>query len=135
SAATAILAFVTDGDRGSDAPGSQRPTPTAPESVAPRADASVAPEQTSASPKLAPTDSVEGASMAPTGTDPIRTQAPRTLEQRLGTDDFARRGWQRLIELTDYVAHLVDGRTTGVLATESRAVYLRVLSLATTLKA
>ena len=59
----------------------------------------------------------------------------RTLEHRLGTEDFARRGWQRLLELADYVAHLVDGRTTGVLATESRGTYLRVLSLATTLKA
>jgi hypothetical protein len=67
--------------------------------------------------------------------DSTQAAPPRTLEQRLGTEDFARRGWQRLLELADYVAHLVDGRTTGVLTTESRGTYLRVLSLATTLKA
>jgi hypothetical protein len=60
---------------------------------------------------------------------------PRTLEECVAGEDFGRRGWQRLIEVTDYLAHLVDGRTTGVFATESRDTYLRVLSLATTVKA
>ena len=62
-------------------------------------------------------------------------QLPRTLEECVAGEDFGRRGWQWLLEVTDYLAHLVDGRTTGVFAIESRDTYLRVLSLATTVKA
>jgi hypothetical protein len=57
-----------------------------------------------------------------------------TLEQELGGEDFALRGWHRMIDLADYIAHLVDGRSTGVLATDAQT-YSQVLGLATVLKA
>lgn len=60
---------------------------------------------------------------------------PDTLEQYLASDDFVERGWRRLFDLADYFAHLVDGRTTGVFATENRDTYLRVCGVATALKA
>ncbi len=62
-------------------------------------------------------------------------KVPRRLEEFLGTEEFARRGWQRLVEVADYVAHVVDGRTSGMLAVEDRETYMRILSLATLLKA
>jgi hypothetical protein len=66
---------------------------------------------------------------------PPNSKLPDTLEECIAGEDFARRGLVRLIQVTDYLAHLVDGRTTGVLATVNRETYLRVLGLATTVKA
>lgn len=43
----------------------------------------------------------------------------RTLEEELISNDFATRGLDRLVDLADYFAHLVDGRTTGLLATDN----------------
>ncbi len=57
-----------------------------------------------------------------------------TLEEELDGDDFAFRGWHRMIDLADYVAHLVDGRSTGLLAAGAQT-YGKVLGLATVLKA
>jgi hypothetical protein len=57
-----------------------------------------------------------------------------TLEEELSGDDFALRGWHRMIDLADYVSHLVDGRSTGLLAAEA-PTYGKVLALATVLKA
>ena len=39
-----------------------------------------------------------------------RPQSARTLEQRLGNEDFARRGWQRLVELADRHTIIERGR-------------------------
>jgi hypothetical protein len=58
-----------------------------------------------------------------------------TLEDELGTADFALRGWFRHADLADYLAHLVDGRTTGLLATGDPNVFARVAALASVVKA
>lgn len=67
--------------------------------------------------------------------NPSRSKLPDTLEEYIVGEDFARRGVIRLIQIADYLAHLVDGRTTGVLATLDRKTYASVLGLATTVKA
>jgi hypothetical protein len=58
-----------------------------------------------------------------------------TLEQVIAGADFARRGWHRLFEVADYLAHLVDGRTTGILMLERPDTYRRAHGLATAVKA
>lgn len=59
----------------------------------------------------------------------------RTLEDELSSQDFATRGWSRLFDLADYLCHLIDGRTTGLLATNDRKVFSRLAGLASTHKA
>lgn len=73
--------------------------------------------------------------MGSDGDHPSKTKLPDTLEEYIVGEDFARRGVVRLIQVADYLAHLVDGRTTGVLATVDRETYASVLGLATTVKA
>jgi hypothetical protein len=58
-----------------------------------------------------------------------------TLEQELAGEDFAFRGMHRMIDLADYLAFHVDGRSTGLYATENPETYARVLGLASTIKA
>jgi hypothetical protein len=58
-----------------------------------------------------------------------------TLEQELGTLDFAKRGWHRLSDLADYISFLVDGRSVGFFDMGDPKVFNRLLALANTLKA
>jgi hypothetical protein len=58
-----------------------------------------------------------------------------TLEDELGTEDFAKRGWHRLSDLADYIAFLVDGRTLGFYAVGNQRSFERLVGLATVLKA
>lgn len=58
-----------------------------------------------------------------------------TLEQELDGEDFALRGLHRMIDLADYLAFHVDGRSTGLYATENPETYAHVLGLASTIKA
>ncbi len=60
---------------------------------------------------------------------------PYTLDDELGNEDFAKRGWHRLSDLADYISFLVDGRSLGWLAAGDPRVFERVFGLATVLKA
>lgn len=64
-----------------------------------------------------------------------KTSPRRTLEEELRGEDFAERGLQRLADLADYVAHLVDGRSLGLFATEKPRTFEQVVGLASVIKA
>lgn len=76
------------------------------------------------------------AALPPSGTR--KAEPPpdrRTLDQELGSPDFAIRGFYRLVDLADYLSHFADGRAVGLYSIEDRKVFERVVGLASVVKA
>lgn len=107
------------------------PSETSPDS--PTSANPTAPEPPSQTTSLSSPTPEDAPAESPSGAAPDSGRL--TLEQELKGEDFALRGWHRMIELVDYLAFHVDGRSTGLYAAENPETYARMLGLASTLKA